>query len=108
LGVSVSTPSFWKRGAVVPNPDNLDRICEVYRLDRDEVWKLARMARERKRDDAWAGKKSHPATTQQPRPDSRKTLPRADALELNAILRQLVDWLAKRSSQTSRGPKGTK
>ena len=40
LGVSVSTPNFWKRGVVTPNLPNLLKICEVYRLNFDEVRKL--------------------------------------------------------------------
>ena len=48
LGVSISTPNFWKRGVVLPNAEHLERICEVYRLDKDEVRKLARTSMQQK------------------------------------------------------------
>jgi transcriptional regulator with XRE-family HTH domain len=53
LGVSVSTPSFWKRGVVMPKHENLERICAVYGLDPDEVWKLARRSMRRKAEEGW-------------------------------------------------------
>lgn len=33
LKVSVATPNFWARGVVLPNLDNAERLCRVYRLD---------------------------------------------------------------------------
>jgi len=45
LGVSVSTPSFWRRGVVTPRLENLERICEVYGLKFEDVRALRRKGR---------------------------------------------------------------
>lgn len=45
LGVSISTPNFWKRGVVTPNLENLMRLCEVYGLKLEDVRALTRRKR---------------------------------------------------------------
>lgn len=49
LGVSISTPSFWKRGVVVPKLENLARISETYGIPLTDLVPLTRKRRRRPR-----------------------------------------------------------
>lgn len=49
LGISIATSNFWARGAVLPNLDNLERLCDVYSLPIDKVFELWRKSSGKRR-----------------------------------------------------------
>jgi hypothetical protein len=49
IGASIATANFWRRGVVLPNLDYLERLATSYNLPLDEVIKLWRKSRAKRR-----------------------------------------------------------